>query len=238
MALSNITKEPRRELIESALGYLALIPLPLIWYYMGMFFYRWDTTDTPGGRIAAGIVGPPVIVGLAMLAVLVLYLVLFLIPHKVGEGVSAFLTEHGWDPRPEIRWKNGHPNSVVYGRLDFDLQGMPITDIPPKVVLARLKAKLDPRTGEPLDSPAAKDAQKSAQLDDIIRQLGGPAMQQLTNVQMATASVYGPPPGMADWEKLAAMMHRGVTLAEYDAMRGVGPMDDLPPSVQEALARK
>lgn len=101
MALSNIFREPRRELIEQGFGFLALlIPIGL---------------DVSAGVAFANAVAGPrdpyafiVAVGMMLgLSAGTLFLlggaVLLVVMHAAGEEVCGFMAERGFDPRPKNR---------------------------------------------------------------------------------------------------------------------------------------
>lgn len=97
MALSNLFREPRREITESALG-LAVFA---VFLYPDYRFALWfgEITGDASGRCPWPI---GMLLGAALLALCVLALFIL---HWVGEGICDFLARHGVELRPkERRW--------------------------------------------------------------------------------------------------------------------------------------
>ena len=103
MALSNIFREPRREITEQVFGTAAVgIPIAFVWWASGQVPDGWyDATSTLGyiaergltmlGIAVAGAIGLIIVVGLALLT------------HSVGEDICNALARRGADPRPRQR---------------------------------------------------------------------------------------------------------------------------------------
>jgi hypothetical protein len=96
MALSNILIEPRRELIESAVG-VALVALALaLDIAFGAWLHRWAAAH--GAEV-------PALAGcfVGLLATMLLFLLAHL-THWVGEGACDLLKRHGMEIRPKTRY--------------------------------------------------------------------------------------------------------------------------------------
>ena len=101
MALSNIFREPRREITEQVFGTAAVgIPIAFVW---------WASGQAPAGFYGAGAAGYAER-GLMMLAIMLAGVVglfavvgLSLFVHSVGEDICGALARHGADPRPRQR---------------------------------------------------------------------------------------------------------------------------------------
>lgn len=100
MALSNIWREPRREITESAVG-LAIAGgyLYLLCRFAG-WFAHWRAgsayRDPNGGDYFGGAVtGIGVTIGV---------IILLLVSHAIGEGVCNGLARRGIELRPRKRW--------------------------------------------------------------------------------------------------------------------------------------
>lgn len=93
MALSNIFREPRRELTETAVG-VGVFSVLLWGDYHFAIWLNIITTDKDGGL--------PVVAGLAV-GVVVFFLSLLLIAliHFIGEGLCDFMADHGLELRPK-----------------------------------------------------------------------------------------------------------------------------------------
>lgn len=103
MALSNIFREPQREITESLLGFVVvgtvLAGIGLLDYPLAVWFY--DITGGPDG-------GCPVPLGMIMAPILLIAVVLvsilaLMVVHAVGEGICDSLEEHGIRLRPRNR---------------------------------------------------------------------------------------------------------------------------------------
>lgn len=103
MALSNIRREPQREITESLIGLsplLLLIPL----YYLA----QWLMFSTGYVRISTSdhaLISVFVMLGSAV-GIFIGYWVIYgflHLTHDFGEGICGWLEDHGWDPRPKDR---------------------------------------------------------------------------------------------------------------------------------------
>lgn len=103
MALDNIRREPKRELIESGVGTITvLVVLPLyLWlvHYIVMRSHPSDNQDWWSGHIAVFFFLPVAL----FLGYWVFYLIFLYIPHAIGEEVCALMRSYGFDPRPKYR---------------------------------------------------------------------------------------------------------------------------------------
>jgi hypothetical protein len=98
MALSNMLREPRREIIETVVGIMAFS----VFLLFDTFFARWFqavTTDSNGGRNGCPI---PIAYLLGVLAFMALIGIVFFI-HFLGEELCDFLDDHGLELRPNPR---------------------------------------------------------------------------------------------------------------------------------------
>jgi hypothetical protein len=100
MALSNIFREPRREITESAIGVAALIPFAVA----DIFFAPWFHEVTGGDAHGGCPVGLAYFVGaFALLAGCVVMILLALASHAIGEGICNSLARRGLELRPKVR---------------------------------------------------------------------------------------------------------------------------------------
>jgi hypothetical protein len=115
MALSNVFREPRRELTESAVGIAITVavlgPVLGLDYLFGLWFYEFM------GGAKAGPVGEGVLFGMLIGAVVILVggLVIFLgllVTHAIGEGVCNALQRRGVHLRPRVRLGEGRGRGV------------------------------------------------------------------------------------------------------------------------------
>lgn len=97
MALSNILREPRREIIESVVGIAAF----LVCVWLDSFFARWFHEVTGGDHG-----GCPVPLGylFGLLAAVLLVICVFA-THALGETVCGFLANRGMEIRPKQRYR-------------------------------------------------------------------------------------------------------------------------------------
>jgi hypothetical protein len=96
MALSNIFREPRREITESAVG----IGIVVLFLFLDSYFASWMqglTVTSPGGRVPIGVC---YLAGLLALIVVALFLGF---THFVGEEICDALAKRGLELRPKIR---------------------------------------------------------------------------------------------------------------------------------------
>lgn len=92
MALSNMKNEPRREIIEHAVGIIAIAAFLVADYALVRWIGAQDTAT-----IAVGM-----FIGAAMFPLVVMVLTVGV--HAVGELVCAVLGALGFDPRPKRRY--------------------------------------------------------------------------------------------------------------------------------------
>ena len=102
MALSNIFREPRREITESCLGII------LLGGYIAAdaAFGVWLQNRCGFERFSDGSVWHHVPWGLGMLigiGITVAFVAVLLITHEIGEGVCDALAERGVELRPKVR---------------------------------------------------------------------------------------------------------------------------------------
>lgn len=95
MALSNIYREPRREITESVLGILVFSIFVFADYHFATWFHEFSGGARVGCPVPLGFV-----IGLFALFALVL---LLYITHWFGESVCDFLADRGLELRPKIR---------------------------------------------------------------------------------------------------------------------------------------
>jgi hypothetical protein len=97
MALSNVLREPRRELIEQGFGILVAGGFVGIDYIAASLIY-------------ANLMGPTHMTGDFVFAVFIAAVSIifvgfaFVLIHWVGEGVCNSMARRGYDPRPETRY--------------------------------------------------------------------------------------------------------------------------------------
>lgn len=96
MALSNIFREPRREITESVVGIGVVVTL----FVPDYFFADWlhaHLLDRDGE-------GLPYFLGMPFgVAVLAACGIIIFVTHEIGEGICNLLQRHGRDPRPRQR---------------------------------------------------------------------------------------------------------------------------------------
>ena len=102
MALSNIFREPRRELIEQLAGSVA------VFGGVGAFLAAdYGIVQFSGWTGQSG--EPPLAVAMIFIALLMivagmLLFLLLLVAHAVGESICGAMAERGFDPRPKRRY--------------------------------------------------------------------------------------------------------------------------------------
>lgn len=96
MALSNLTKEPRREVIEQSLGIAAFA----FYIWADYAFIRWLGAVKTGDLVFGMLLG---FVSIPMVGLLLF--MMLLLAHAVGEGVCALCARAGFDPRPTRRYR-------------------------------------------------------------------------------------------------------------------------------------
>ncbi len=102
MALSNIFREPRREITETLVG-IMLVSVPVAGdYWFGVWLRAATEGNNPIGLAAGMVIGVCLIfcVGVALL----LLFLLLVGAHALGEFVCGRLAKMGTDPRPRDRW--------------------------------------------------------------------------------------------------------------------------------------
>jgi hypothetical protein len=105
MALSNIAREPRREIIEQAFGTLLFGGVAWLVYWLSgwVFGPSWYDATSKLGYAAERAFTIFLMTFGAFLFSLLLIAVVFL-AHYLGEGVCGLLTAAGFDPRPKQRY--------------------------------------------------------------------------------------------------------------------------------------
>lgn len=97
MALSNIFREPRREITEQLVGIAALA----MFLYFDWHFAVWLKTVSGGEQN-----GCPLVLGLACGAfAIALLIILWHLVHAFGESVCDFLKNRGLELRPKTRYR-------------------------------------------------------------------------------------------------------------------------------------
>lgn len=103
MALSNILREPRREITESAVGILAVgaVAVPALWldYLFAVWFREVSGGDASGVPWPVGIV----IGALLTLAAVLFFSMVLAATHAAGEGICNALQRRGIYLRPRER---------------------------------------------------------------------------------------------------------------------------------------
>lgn len=97
MALSNIGKEPRREIIESLLGILTFggIIAGFVFWEIWLRSLPWPGNSPP----------PPTIGSIMLLIGLSILYGLLQLTHFIGEVVCDWFADQGLDPRPKQRYR-------------------------------------------------------------------------------------------------------------------------------------
>jgi hypothetical protein len=98
MALSNILKEPRREITESAIGTAILVAGVYVDYKVVMWCLRDYHKDDRYAAIGFFMVVAPALMGAALFVALAL-------PHAIGEGICNALERNGIRLRPLRRYR-------------------------------------------------------------------------------------------------------------------------------------
>ena len=96
MALSNVLREPRRELIEQGLGVLVIAGFIGLDYFGALQIYRLIDGANSGDFAFA--------LFLATLAIPIGFLSLLVI-HLIGEIICDLMADRGYDPRPTNRYR-------------------------------------------------------------------------------------------------------------------------------------
>lgn len=98
MALSNIFREPRRELIEQAFGLIGLLGIIVIWLLLTAVMCRLvdGTIHVPIREFCAA-------AGLAIPIMLLIVLAAIAV-HAMGEAICGAMAQRGHDPRPKNRY--------------------------------------------------------------------------------------------------------------------------------------
>lgn len=101
MALSNIRREPQREITESFLGVAVTVGLIVGDYWLAKYVVnhiitrsKSETADLVGCMFCIPLV--TVLCGLVIVGIAYG-------THAIGEGICGFLARRGLDPRPKIR---------------------------------------------------------------------------------------------------------------------------------------
>lgn len=101
MALSNIGREPRREITESLLGTILVFGLIFVDWKFGHWVQAVASVGAPPGSWDGfWIVG--MLIG--AIGIVLIYPLLFLFPHFIGEIFCDALKGMGIDPRPKQRY--------------------------------------------------------------------------------------------------------------------------------------
>lgn len=100
MALSNIKKEPRREITESTLGIVAVVGLVFLDYKASSFLSNLTKSTANGEIFLIMITIPLLLIVVAAISVGFLYFT-----HFVGEEICAMMAKLNIDPRPKQRYK-------------------------------------------------------------------------------------------------------------------------------------
>lgn len=99
MALSNLRREPRRELIEQGFGALVVIA----WVIADYLFIPWSG-HLLGIKKADDMVGWAILGSILFAVAPFIFMFLLLAMHGLGEMVCGTLRSLGWDPRPRQRY--------------------------------------------------------------------------------------------------------------------------------------
>ena len=103
MALSNIGREPRREIIESLAGILAVVAWVVVSFLVARHFdpYYAPAKDdySPPWWVTVSFFTFMASILIPLASIVFLYLT-----HEVGEMVCGWMTALGFDPRPKQRY--------------------------------------------------------------------------------------------------------------------------------------
>jgi hypothetical protein len=130
MALSNIFREPRREITETIVGFIAFFGVGGLWLAADLWLAGWFTrvvqdTSTNSYAAAAILVGPLLTGGLV---------ILFHIVHRIGEDVCDALARLGFELRPRRRAWEARSGTNYFGgqaKLEDAMHYNPATEIKP-----------------------------------------------------------------------------------------------------------
>ncbi len=112
MALSNIFREPQREITETAIGVLVVGPILIMTYIVGHFFadLTWNPQHIRGDNGALEVCPYPVWLGVMCILSAIAGLITFgvssliaIITHDIGEGICDKLQRDGIHLRPRNR---------------------------------------------------------------------------------------------------------------------------------------
>ena len=97
MALSNIFREPKRELIEQAFGFAVVAGVIVCDVVIASLLMRWAdgvvVIRSPDFALFI-VVAIPLMIAVVLLADWM---------HQIGEAVCGYMAQHGRDPRPKNR---------------------------------------------------------------------------------------------------------------------------------------
>lgn len=101
MALSNITREPRREITESLAGIVLFFGLAyLVWFLGGCLR---DSICSDGKCSEADFVGFHILGAFAVCIIAAVSVGLLYLTHSIGESICETLADHGLELRPKRR---------------------------------------------------------------------------------------------------------------------------------------
>lgn len=99
MALSNMLREPRRELTESVIGIIVFVAFT----YADLRFATWIKQHTLGSGPDG--LGLPIVIGmLAGVAAIIGLAIILFVTHEVGDSVCNALAKGGLELRPKQRY--------------------------------------------------------------------------------------------------------------------------------------
>lgn len=101
MALSNIRREPRREITESILGILAVIVALGVDYFVSNWAHVKSLRVIPTNPVPIG--AGMVLIPLCLFVLFIFGTILLYATHSIGESVCGWLSDIGMDPRPKQR---------------------------------------------------------------------------------------------------------------------------------------
>jgi len=107
MALSNMRREPRREITEQVIGTVAVLGGAVIFFTADYSFVKWllasDMMDIHGtADVIFAVILLPIMVSLALLAITFIGYGFVYVCHEAGEALCAKLGR--FDPRPKQRY--------------------------------------------------------------------------------------------------------------------------------------
>lgn len=99
MALSNMRREPQREITESVIGIALFVGLATGDYFLSRYI---DFTIFKEKNVV-GIIILMILIPIALFILSGVTFALLYFTHHIGEEICGWLADRGWDPRPRDR---------------------------------------------------------------------------------------------------------------------------------------